>query len=254
MKIDNVKVYGLGESIVASGLPMVEEYDGASFDEDATALKLLRRKYECLDVVTGGPVDVDDLCKAAEREEVPFLSRHLKRAKSLASCAGGESHDCFLAGVVVQCNVTAPRYWFPEMQRYSFIYPISSTSTMHRLKKLCKKAIEIKQAGGGQALADLINAHFSKATWPVIIDDFLSFAEARMKQTDVNVEELKANLPNGWLQTMRISTNYRQFRTIIRQRHNHGLKEWRDFCAWIETLPMAKDLILGGMKQEEDEQ
>lgn len=253
MKIDNVKVYGLGESIVASGLPMVEEYDGALFDEDATALKLLRRKYECLDVVTGGPVDVDDLCKAAEREGVAYLSRHLKRAKSLASCAGGESHDCFLAGVVVQFNMTAPRFFFPEFMRYHFEDIVSSSSTMHKLKKFVQEYIRADERHDGETCEKLIAAHFSPDTSRAMICAFLGVAGRWLAEGEHDIQELKSALPEGWLQTARITTNYRQLRSMARQRRNHRLQEWRDFCAWIESLPLAKDLILGGMKKESKE-
>lgn len=40
--------------------------------------------------------------------------------------------------------------------------------------------------------------------------------------------------------TARITTNYRQLKTIYQQRKNHRLPEWRAFCAWIETLPRAE--------------
>lgn len=39
-------------------------------------------------------------------------------------------------------------------------------------------------------------------------------------------------------------TNYRALKTVYSQRKNHKLPEWREFCKWIETLPMAKELIL----------
>ena len=29
-------------------------------------------------------------------------------------------------------------------------------------------------------------------------------------------------------------------------RKNHKLDEWHDFCDWIESLPYAKELIIGG--------
>ena len=246
MKIDNVKVFGIEESIIASGLPMVEEYNAEQFSLDSGSLML--HLYGCK----------PSNCKEIQDEfqKTPDLhnyidldkrDKHLKRVKTLASCAGGESHDCFLVGCIVQCNVTAPRYWWPEAQRYHFIDIISSSSTMHRLKKFLAKAIEYKKKGDSQTLAKLIHEHFSKDTWSVIIDDFLTMAENRMKQSDVGIEELKANLPDGWLQTARITTNYRQLRTIVRQRSKHRLQEWRDFCAWVATLPMANDLIFGGI-------
>jgi hypothetical protein len=44
---------------------------------------------------------------------------------------------------------------------------------------------------------------------------------------------------------MRCSTNYEQLATIYRQRKNHRLTEWHDFCDWIKSLPFANILITG---------
>ena len=46
-----------------------------------------------------------------------------------------------------------------------------------------------------------------------------------------------------------MTTNYRQLKTIYAQRRTHRLPEWREFCAWVETLPMAKELILPGAEE-----
>ena len=118
MKITNVKVYGLAESIVASGLPMLAGFDESEFDRDCYAV--------------GGWLN--EAARLADGD----AGRHLRRAKTLSSCEGGESHDCFLCGIIVQMNLTAPRYWWPEFQRYHFADIVSSTSTMHRLKSFAK--------------------------------------------------------------------------------------------------------------------
>ena len=36
----------------------------------------------------------------------------------------------------------------------------------------------------------------------------------------------------------------RELKIIYAQRRSHRLPEWREFCAWVESLPMAKELIL----------
>jgi hypothetical protein len=56
--------------------------------------------------------------------------------------------------------------------------------------------------------------------------------------------EILYNIPAGFQLTARMTTNYRQLKTIHQQRRNHRLPEWREFCRWIETLPHA-DLIVG---------
>ena len=50
--------------------------------------------------------------------------------------------------------------------------------------------------------------------------------------------------PAGFTYTMRITTNYRQLKTIYKQRRTHRLPEWRDLCRWIESLPHS-ELITG---------
>ena len=59
------------------------------------------------------------------------------------------------------------------------------------------------------------------------------------------------NIPSGIELTAQVVTNYRQLKTIYQQRKTHRLPEWREFCAWVETLPMFKELILekGGINE-----
>lgn len=45
--------------------------------------------------------------------------------------------------------------------------------------------------------------------------------------------------PCGFRLTAGMTTNYRQLKTIYAQRRNHRLPEWKAFCEWIETLPMS---------------
>lgn len=55
--------------------------------------------------------------------------------------------------------------------------------------------------------------------------------------------------PAGFTYTMRITTNYRQLKTIYKQRRTHRLPEWQEFTKWIESLPHS-ELITGGFKEE----
>ena len=64
------------------------------------------------------------------------------------------------------------------------------------------------------------------------------------KQKKKYLEILYSN-PAGFELTARMTTNYRCLKNIYKQRKNHRLPEWREFCEWIETLPYAKELIIG---------
>jgi hypothetical protein len=45
--------------------------------------------------------------------------------------------------------------------------------------------------------------------------------------------------PDGWIYRRGISLNYQVLRSMYHARRNHRLIEWRQLCAWIETLPYA---------------
>ena len=53
-----------------------------------------------------------------------------------------------------------------------------------------------------------------------------------------------SNLPMGFELWMGVSINYLQLKTIYHQRKHHKLYDWKEFCNWIETLPMS-NLITG---------
>lgn len=64
--------------------------------------------------------------------------------------------------------------------------------------------------------------------------------------TAENYLKVLYNIPTGFQLTARMTTNYRQLKTIYYQRKNHRLPEWRDFCSFIETLPYFNELIKKG--------
>jgi hypothetical protein len=109
MKIDNVKVYDLEESIIASGLPMLAEYEEKKFKEEVANLA---SRYDIID------------------------NPHYKRACQLAANPAGSGHNNFLSGIVVSMNVTATVKWWEQFQRYHFKQIVSSMSTMHRLRQM----------------------------------------------------------------------------------------------------------------------
>lgn len=58
--------------------------------------------------------------------------------------------------------------------------------------------------------------------------------------------DIKALTPESFNQTRIVALSYQALRNIYRQRHDHRLPEWHRFCAWVETLPFADELILDG--------
>ena len=58
-------------------------------------------------------------------------------------------------------------------------------------------------------------------------------------------------LPSSYNQTRNVMMNYEVLCNIYKSRCNHKLNEWRDLCAWIETLPYH-ELITGEIDEEND--
>ena len=107
MKIFNIDMYGLEQSILASGYPMRSEI------------------FETGLVVVAG-------------------ESGMKRAGKLGNTPVGAAHDNFLNGVIVQADFQMPSYWWPEAQRYHWFDFVSSQSKMHCILKfnLDKQCIE----------------------------------------------------------------------------------------------------------------
>ena len=154
------------------------------------------------------------------------------RCKSLAQSKKGEGHDNWLLGVVVQFDLTFTVKAWTEEERYHFIDIISSQSTMHRITKF-----------------DLDKAYI-KYTDPRIIDIMKELvADYNNEPSDEKYLKILYSNPCGFRLTARMSTNYRQLKTMYAQRKTHRLPEWREFCKWIESLPYS-ELITGKEKEE----
>jgi len=158
-----------------------------------------------------------------------------KTTTKLGGCKSGEGHDNFLNGIIVQFDMRFSNKMATEMQRYHFIDFISSQSTIHRitkfnLKEQCNNYVDERIIDAVQEMADVYNGLEDKTT---------GFAK------DLYLRILY-NVPSGFELTAGFTTNYRQLKTILAQRKNHKLPEWRKFCKWIEELPMFRELVLGG--------
>lgn len=55
--------------------------------------------------------------------------------------------------------------------------------------------------------------------------------------------KMKSELKEGTIQKRAQYFSYPTLRRIYFQRRNHRLPIWHDFCAWIESLPYAEELI-----------
>ena len=198
MRVENVKVYDLEESLHASGYPLRTTTNWEE-TEEAT----------------------------------------LKRAKNLSHAADWVgAHDQFLTGILVSFDLTFSNKAWVEAERYRFLSFVSSSSTMHRITKFnirtqCNKYVDSR-------IIDIVQEKINEYNRLSSLDGIDKEREYQKKELYL---EILYNIPAGFELTARLTTNYRCLKNIWRQRRDHRLPEWREFCEWIETLPYAKDLI-----------
>ena len=75
----------------------------------------------------------------------------------------------------------------------------------------------------------------------------LRFVQDKKKEDWYDMIQL---LPTSYNQMRTCTLNYETLVNIYYARRNHKLEEWHAFCRWIETLPYARELILGEEETE----
>lgn len=169
-----------------------------------------------------------------------------KTCIKLAQCEKGTGHDNWLNGIIVQFDLTLTIKAWTEAERYHFLDFVSSQSTMHKITKfdLDKAYIEYTDPRCIDVIKEKVKQYNELCkTYDSINDDYEKEKIKELK--DEKYLEILYSNPCGMRLTARMTTNYRQLKTIYSQRKTHRLPEWREFCSWIESLPYAKELIIG---------
>ena len=161
----------------------------------------------------------------------------LKLMQSLVKA--GSDHSKFMRMINVTLDITAPLYWWKEFDTYKVGTVRNSCSTMHK--------IHSKEF----TLDDFSHEHLSEYSTDVLMKtiDTLNFYRAAYIGNRKNEDskyiwwQMIQLLPSSYNQRATVQLNYAVLRNMYHSRKNHKLDEWRDFCAWIETLPYATVLI-----------
>lgn len=153
----------------------------------------------------------------------------------------GTEHRKFMRMMPVYMRITAPLYWWKEMDCYGIGVVKNSCSTMH---KIAAKEFTVD---------DFSYEHlFSLGTLRIVIDDLndnrAKYLSTKNKDYWWQMIQL---LPSSYNQTRNVMLNYEVLANIYRQRKDHKLDEWREFCKWIETLPYS-ELITGENNDRND--
>lgn len=161
---------------------------------------------------------------------------------------GGPVHAKYRRMITVYCDITAPLYFMKELETYKVGTVANSCSTMHR--------IHAKEF----TLEDFSHEHVTTRSLEILMTTIKYLNECR--DLYVNYETHDNNgyskptkkevwwqmiqlLPTSYNQKRTVMLNYEVLHNIYISRKDHKLDEWREFCKWVESLPLANYLLKG---------
>lgn len=156
----------------------------------------------------------------------------------------GSDHAKFMRMINVTMDVTAPVYWWKEFDTYKVGTVANSCSTMHKIADkeftLEDFSYEHLMRGGLECIKNLCK-------------DLNMCREQYLAKHDKEWWwQMIQLLPSSYNQKRTVQLNYAVLRNIYHARRNHKLDEWRDFCSWVESLPYAELITLGGNDNGKD--
>lgn len=174
-------------------------------------------------------------------EEMHFMlgERDLALARKLIKA--GPDHSKFMRQILVSMDITAPLYWWKEMDTYKVATVANSESTMHRLAKtpITKECFSFD------------NDIKEPDEWFDISSNLVRDCE-RLRQHYLETQDkrywraLIQILPSSWNQTRHWTGNYATLQKLVASRENHKLTEWHKFIATCnEQLPYFHELTKG---------
>ena len=183
--------------------------------------------------------DRNDIDSCSDCDTGTFIlgENDLNLAKRL--CNAGSDHRKFLRQIFVSVDITAPLYWWKEYDTYKVGTVANSTSTMHKIHA-----------------KELTLDDFSFDVWHMtpseqdMICTYIEWLEGLRKhyledKNKLTWRTLIQSLPSSYNQMRTCTLNYENLRNMYHSRKNHKLDEWHGFCEWVETLPYAKEFIIG---------
>lgn len=162
--------------------------------------------------------------------------------------AAGSDHGKFLRMITVYIDITAPLYWWKEFDTYKVGTVANSCSTMH---KIHAKEFTLDDFSHEHLIKDSVIYNYGVDSFDTVdmmgaIVDMLNLLRDKYLETKDKVYwwQMIQLLPTSYNQKRTVMLNYAVLKNMYHARKEHKLDEWREFCAWIETLPYAKEVIV----------
>lgn len=179
----------------------------------------------------------------------------------------GPDHRKFIRQIFVSVDITAPLYWWKELDTYKVGTVANSCSTMH---KIHAKEFELGDFSHdrmsrlsishlGLTIHHLNGYRLLYVNWDDVSDETKSewLAGAELSETGEYTKKMAWDqmiqlLPTSYNQMRTVTMNYENLINIYNARCTHKLDEWHRLCEWILTLPYADDLLVPALRQTKE--
>ena len=245
MKFENTEVIGFENAIIGARLPMCKDLEEAKGKSDTGWIDDWGKDG----FYAGDRLDQDSevgVVKVIGEKDLDLLKRLINADDKI-----GQPNSKFLRMIHAQVCITAPLYWWKEMDTYKVGTTANSTSTMHRIANypITMACFEMDDFNKSVMIEDTSEDSADigmNCLWDNLI---YCLEQLRQKYNETKDKrywkELIRLLPESWLQTRMFDCDYATLRNIYCWRKNHKLTEWHSFCKWVESLPYAEELIIG---------
>jgi len=138
-------------------------------------------------------------------------------------CFLGSGHNKFLESIVLWLDVTAPRYFWQQLDTYRVGVTKQSESTMHTMVARALTQDDFEHP--------LPEAHLLHLNRLIDAEDW---------------ERVKHDLPESFKQRRVVSMNYMALQRIVQQRASHRLEEWKGFIAAVMNQVQHPEFLREG--------
>lgn len=163
---------------------------------------------------------------------------------------GGPVHAKYRRMITVYMDITAPLYWWKEFDTYKVGTVANSCSTMHKIadKEFTLHDFSCEHLTSNGVIDEPRSANNWDAAGAMLhtIDVLNYFRDCFVAHPENKTYwwQMIQLLPSSYNQKRTIMLNYEVLTGIYKHRKDHKLDEWREFCRWINTLPMS-EIITG---------
>lgn len=159
----------------------------------------------------------------------------MKRLYKASLNGDNHAHRKYLRQIFVSMDIIAPTYFTAELDTYKIGTTRNSCSLQHKGASRDFTAEDFSfdseddyDAAYLLTAIDIVNYYRQK------------YIETKDYKFFIKMRQL---MPMGYNYRFTYTMNYENVISMIKQRHNHKLPEWREFCEILKTLPYIKEIM-----------